>query len=85
MRLVARTRVGRKNMLYIPKAIAEAVGLSEGSIVELRVEDEGRIVVEVVPDPFHLALRAPKFARIRFEDFERESEEMQSELLGGED
>lgn len=68
-------------MLYIPKGIAEAVGLREGSLVELRVED-GRIVVEVIPDPFELGLRGKKFARVTFEDFERESEEMQDELFG---
>jgi antitoxin MazE len=79
--LRVRTRVGRRNTLYIPKGIAEAVGIRENSVVELRVED-GRLVVEVVPDPFELALRGSKFARVKMEDFERESEEMQRELFG---
>ncbi len=84
MGLVAKTRVGKKNMLYIPKGIAEAVGMREGSVVKLRVEGN-KIVVEVIPDPFELALRYPKFARVRFEEFEKESEEMQSELFGEQD
>ena len=84
MSLVARTRIGRKNMLYIPKRIAEAVGIREGTIVRLRVRD-GKVIIEVVPDPFELALRYPKFAKTSFEEFERESEEMQSELLGEQD
>jgi len=79
--LVIKTRVSKKNMLYIPKAIAEAVGLKEGSVVKLRVKGS-RIVIEVVPDPFELALKYPKFAKVRFEEFERESEEMQRELFG---
>ena len=78
--LTVKARVGRKNTIYIPKSVAEAVGLREGSIVRLTVKG-GKIVIEPIPDPFELALKQPKFARIRFEDFERESEEMQSELL----
>jgi len=33
------------------------------------------------PDSFDLALRWPKFAETTFEEFERESEEMQCELF----
>jgi len=80
MGLTIKTRVGRKNVIYIPKAIAEAVGLKEGSVVTISVK-EGKIVIEVVPDPFDLALRWPKFAETTFEEFERESEEMQGELF----
>ncbi len=84
MGLVARTRVGKKNMLYIPKGIAEAVGIKEGTTVKLRVKGN-KIVLEVIPDPFELALRRPKFARVGFEEFERESEEMQDELFNEQD
>ncbi len=81
MGLTARIRVSRKNMLYIPKSIAEAVGMKEGTVVKLRVKNN-KVVIEIVPDPFELALRYPKFAKTSFEEFEKESEEMQSELLG---
>jgi len=80
MGLTIKTRVGKKNTIYIPKAIAEAVGLREGSIVVMTVKG-GKIVIEVVPDPFDLALRGPKFAETTFDEFEKESEEMQSELF----
>jgi len=80
MGLTIKTRVGRKNTIYIPKAIAEAVGLREGDIVTISVKD-GKIVIEVIPDPFDLALRGSKFAETTFEEFERESEEMQSGLF----
>jgi len=80
MSLTIKTRVGRKNTIYIPKAIAEAVGLREGDIVMISVKD-GKIVIEVIQDPFDLALRGSKFAETTFEEFERESEEMQSGLF----
>jgi len=78
--LTIKTRVGKKNTIYIPKAIAEAVGLRKGSIVVMTVRG-GKIVIEVVPDPFDLALRGSKFAEITFEEFEKDSEEMQDELF----
>ncbi|OYT38461.1 MAG: AbrB family transcriptional regulator [Desulfurococcales archaeon ex4484_58] len=76
-----RVRVSKKYTLYIPKAIARAVGLREGSIVKLRVEDS-KIIIEPIPDPFDIALNGPKFAKTTFEEFEKLSEEMQSEIFG---
>ncbi|RLF04386.1 MAG: AbrB/MazE/SpoVT family DNA-binding domain-containing protein [Thermoprotei archaeon] len=76
-----KARVSKKLTLYIPKAIAEAVGIREGSFVKMRVEGS-RIVIEPLPDPFDLALTGPKFAKTTFEEFERESEEMQREIFG---
>jgi len=80
MGLTVKTRVSKKNLLYIPKSIAEAVGLKEGATVKLTVRGS-KIIVEVVPDPFDLALKYPKFAKISFEEFEKDSEEMQRELF----
>ncbi len=73
-------RISKKYTLYIPKAIAEAVGIREGSIVRLRVEGS-KIVLEPVPNPFDVALKGPKYAKTTFEEFEKESEEMQNETL----
>ncbi len=84
MSLTAKTRIGRKNTLYIPKSVAEAVGLRESTLVRLVVRGD-RIIIEPVLDPFELALRRPKFATIKFEEFERESEEMQHELFENQD
>jgi len=58
----------------------EAVGLKEGDFVKIKVNGS-KIILEPVPDPFDLALKGPKFAKITFEKFEKESEEMQSELF----
>ncbi len=76
-----KTKITKKFTLYIPKSIARAVGLKEGDYVKMRVEGS-KIVVERVPDLFELALKGPKFAKTTFEEFERESEEMQDELFG---
>ncbi len=76
----AKVRISSKNTLYIPKAIAEAVGIGEGSVVRLRVEGS-KIVIEPAPNPFDVALRGPKYAKTTFKEFERESEEMQNEIL----
>ncbi len=78
--LEVRVRVSKKNTIYIPKAIAQAVGITEGSFVKLRVEDT-RIVIEPIHDPFDLALKGSKFAKTTFEEFEKESEELQVELF----
>ena len=74
--LEARVRVSRGNTIRIPKVISEAVGISEGDYVVLRVEGS-RIVIERVENPFEYALRVRKFAEVTFEEFERESEEVQ--------
>ncbi len=76
----ARVRISKKYTLYIPKAIAKAVGIREGSVVKLKVEDS-KIVLEPIPNPFDIALKGPKYAKTTFEEFEKESEEMQDEIL----
>lgn len=77
----AKVKVSKKNTLYVPKSIANAVGIKGGDVVKLRVEGS-KIVLEVLLDPFDLALTGPKFAKTTFKDFERESEEFQDELFG---
>lgn len=73
-------RVSKKNTVYIPKDVAEKVGIGEGSLLEISV-DNGRIVLTPVPDPLWLALYGPKFAEVSAEDIERTSEEMQGEYV----
>jgi len=70
--LTMETRVGRKRVLVIPKAIAEAVGLQEGQRVRIRAED-GRIVIEPVRDPIWLALHGRRIGRIEPEELEEDS------------
>jgi len=75
-----KVRLGRKNMLYIPKFMVEGLGVRGGDIVKLRLEGS-RIVIEPVTDPFNLAIKGSKFARTTFQEFEVESERLQNEIL----
>ena len=81
--LDVKARVSKKNTLYIPKSICDALGIREGSWLRMRVE-EGRLVAEVISDPFWLALKGPKFSSTTFKEFEDESEKMQEEVFDGE-
>ncbi len=76
-----KVRISKKFTIFIPKAIAEAIGLKEGSIVKLRVEGS-KIILEPVLDPFEYALKSRKYAKMTFKEFEKESEEMQDEIYG---
>ena len=81
MKSEIKARISKKFTLYLPKAVVEAVGIREGDFVRIKVEGS-RIIIEPIPDPFDVALKGPKFAETTFEEFEKESEEMQSELFG---
>jgi len=72
--------VGKKFTIVIPKKIRIKMNMVEGQKLAVKAE-QGRIILEPIPDPFELALKGPKFAKTTFEEFEQESEEMQSELL----
>ena len=81
MGLTVEVRVGRRRTIVIPKAVAEALGIDEGSLLELRVEG-GRIVLEPVPDAVELSLRGEKVARVSLEELEAESVEQQRRYIG---
>jgi looped-hinge helix DNA binding domain, AbrB family len=74
-------RVSKKNTIYIPKNIAERLGIVEGSYLELRVEGD-KLVATPIPNPFWLALRGPKFAETTLKEIERVSEEEQNRYEG---
>ncbi|MEM0232880.1 MAG: AbrB/MazE/SpoVT family DNA-binding domain-containing protein [Candidatus Nezhaarchaeales archaeon] len=79
-----RLGLARRILSIFSKSIAEALGIREGSLLKMEVKD-GKLVIEVIKDPFWLALRGPKFSSTTFEEFEKESEKMQEEILYGED
>ncbi|MEM4970263.1 MAG: AbrB/MazE/SpoVT family DNA-binding domain-containing protein [Sulfolobales archaeon] len=74
-------RVSKKNTIYIPKDIAEKLGIVEGSYLELRVEGD-KLVAIPIPNPFWLALKGTKFAETTLKEIERVSEEEQSRYEG---
>ncbi len=81
MILVLEVTVGRRRTIIIPKRVAEMLGISEGSWLELRVED-GRIVLEPIPDAVELSLHGEKVATTSLEELEAESIEQQRRYIG---
>ncbi|MHA1859826.1 MAG: AbrB/MazE/SpoVT family DNA-binding domain-containing protein [Candidatus Asgardarchaeia archaeon] len=81
MKSEVKVRISKKFTLYLPKAIVKAVGIKEGDFVRIKVEGS-RIILELVQNPFDLALKGPKFAKTTFKEFEKDSEEMQDEFFG---
>ncbi len=72
-------KVSRKRLISIPKAAAEAIGISEGMRVRVIV-DNGRLIIEPVRDAIWYALHGPKIGYIGFEDLEGESLREQERL-----
>ncbi len=81
MSLTAEVRVGKKRSLVIPKAIAEALDIEEGSKLLLEVKN-GCIVLKPIPDAISLSIRGEKFARITLEELEVVSLEEQEKHAG---
>jgi len=74
--VITEIRVGKRRTIVIPKAIAEALNIEEGS--RLRVEVRGdSIVLKVVPDAVWLSVHGEKFAKVTLEELEEESVEEQ--------
>jgi antitoxin MazE len=81
MGLTMEIRVGRKRTIVIPKAVAEALGIDEGSRLLLELRD-GYIVLRPVPDAIYLSVRGEKIARITLEELEATSIEEQKKYFG---
>lgn len=73
-------RVGRKRTIVIPKAVAEALGIDEGSRLVLEVRD-GYILLKPIPDAISLSIRGEKIAKVSIEDLEATSLEEQEKYL----
>ena len=79
MNQVVETRVGRKRVIVIPKAVAEAVKLQEGQRVRIMAVN-GKIIIEPIRDAIWLALYGKKIGRILPEEIEEESVIEQEEI-----
>ena len=80
--LTIRARIGKKRVLVIPKVIAEALNIDEGTTVEMTVEGD-KIVIRPVRDAIWLSLYGKKVARITLKELEEESVERQKEYMEG--
>ena len=75
----AEGKVAKKFALYPPKSMVKELGLKEGQKVRYNVEN-GKLLVEPLPNPIELAKRTKKWARISTKELEAESEREQREM-----
>ena len=73
------TKVGKKRVIVIPKAIANELKISEGQKVRITTDGE-RIIIEPIRDAIWLALHGKKIGRIEPEEIEEESIREQRKL-----
>ena len=73
-------RVGKRNTLYPPKELLEAIGLKEGDLIVYRVEDD-KLIIEPVVNPFDYALKVKKWAKTSLKEIEEFSLKMQAEII----
>ncbi len=78
--LTMEIRVGKKRTIVIPKAVAEVLGIDEGSKLLLEVK-EGYMVLKPVPDAIYLSLYGEKIARTSLKELEETSVEEQKRYI----
>lgn len=76
MGLTLEVRVGKKRTLVIPKSVAEALGIDEGSRLLIEVRS-GYMIIKPLPDAIHLSLYGEKLSRITLKELEEVSVEEQ--------
>jgi len=76
---VHEVKVHRGRRITIPRAVADLLGIEEGSRLRLHVEGD-RVVLEPVRDALWFAMHGPKVAYVGFEELEGESESEQKRL-----
>ncbi len=81
MALKLEVRVGKRRTIVIPKEVAEKLGISEGTRLELEVRGES-IVLRPIPDAVYLSLYGKKYARVSLEGLEETSVEEQEKYIG---
>ena len=79
MGIVVETKIGKKRVVVIPKAIADAVKVHEGQKIRIMAVGD-KIVIEPVRDAIWLALYGRKIGKILPEKIEEESLHAQEEL-----
>ncbi len=78
--MITEVRVGKRRTIVIPKAVAEALNIEEGSKLRLEVKGDS-IILKVIPDAIWLSVHGEKFAKITLKELEGESIEKQREYI----
>lgn len=73
VRLRAVVRVGKRGVIVIPKKIREKLGINEGMILDLRVEDD--TIVLKTRDLWEELRKRGKKLRVEVDEAERELDE----------
>ena len=81
MGLTIEIRVGRRRTIVIPKNIAKALGIDEGSRLKLEVHGDS-IVLKPVPDAIQLSVHGEKIAKISLKELEAECIAEQKKYTG---
>jgi len=81
VQIVAEVRLGKRNTIYLPKNVVNALNLREGDKLILKVIGD-KIVLEKNESFFKKALETRKIIELTPEEVEEASVEMQKELLG---
>ena len=76
MGLTIEVRVGKKRTIVIPKSVAEALGIDEGSRLLIEVKS-GYMIVRPLPDAIYLSLHGEKLAKVTLNELEETSVEEQ--------
>lgn len=79
MSTLYRVKVSKGGVIYLPIEIRRALGISPNDELLLLLEGD-KIVLKPLKSIFTLGAERKKIVTITVEEFERESEEMQSEL-----
>ncbi|ESQ20251.1 MAG: looped-hinge helix DNA binding domain, AbrB family [uncultured Acidilobus sp. CIS] len=74
--LTFEVKVHRGRRITIPRAVADLLGIEEGSRLRLRVEGD-RVVLEPVRDALWFAIHGPKVVYVGLEELEEGSESEQ--------
>ncbi len=81
VQIIAEIRLGKKNTIYLPKDIVNALKLKEGDKLILKIVGD-KIVIEKSKSFFEKALESRKIIELTPEEVEKASVEMQKKLLG---
>jgi AbrB family looped-hinge helix DNA binding protein len=78
--LTIKTKIGKKCVVVIPKAIAEKLKLTEGSIIKISIA-ENKIIIKPWHDAVWLSLHGEKIAQATLKELEEENLKQQEKYL----
>jgi len=73
-------RVGKKRTIVIPKAVAEALDINEGSKLVLELKED-YIILRPIPDAVTLSMKGRKISRVSIDELEAVSLEEQKKYI----